>query len=463
MPHVSPGRSLFGCHTSSAPRPRWQSSRSRVPAGAAAARRRSRSTRRRSRPVTALPKTTPKNLSRKCGKSKSATKIRARRTSRPTKNRDPHDHDVLQRRHADAASRSSASTVTKTVTVPPARPVTGRRADAGARRRPERFRLTLLHNNDGESKYVVGDSIANYGGITRFKTVLDRLRTEAATDRVAGRRRQGHGHGQLGRQLPRRPEPARVLPALRRRHRARSTTRTRSPRSATTPSRSATTSTTSARPAWRSSSPASAAACPFLSANTDFTGEPVLQALRDKGRIADSVVVEKGGQRIGIIGVSPPETPTISSPRNVKFDADVAGHRQRRGAAPDRRRRQQDHPVLAPAGHGQRARGGRAARERRHRHLRRRRRPAGQPRRPARPGPDSPGAGRPVPADRSRTARATNVPLVTTQGEYRYLGRLTVTFDAAGNIESTDTTKSGPVRITADPAQPGLRRPRTRR
>ena len=45
------------------------------------------------------------------------------------------------------------------------------------------FRLTLLHNNDGESKYVVGDSIANYGGITRFKTVLDGLRKDAdATD-----------------------------------------------------------------------------------------------------------------------------------------------------------------------------------------------------------------------------------------------------------------------------------------
>ena len=32
--------------------------------------------------VTALPKTTPKNLSRKCGKSKSASKIRTRRTTR---------------------------------------------------------------------------------------------------------------------------------------------------------------------------------------------------------------------------------------------------------------------------------------------------------------------------------------------------------------------------------------------
>ena len=47
----------------------------------------------------------------------------------------------------------------------------------------------------------------------------------------------------------------------------------------------------------------------FLTANTDFTGEPSLQALRDAGRIANSVVVNKGGQEIGIIGISPPETP----------------------------------------------------------------------------------------------------------------------------------------------------------
>ena len=63
---------------------------------------------------------------------------------------------------------------------------------------------------------------------------------------------------------------------------------------------------------------------PFLSANADFTGEPLLQALRDNGRIADSTVVEKGGELIGIIGVSPPETPTISAPRNVTFDDQVA-------------------------------------------------------------------------------------------------------------------------------------------
>ena len=48
----------------------------------------------------------------------------------------------------------------------------------------------------------------------------------------------------------------------------------------------------------------------------------------------------------------------------------------------------------------------------------------------------------------------TTVPIVTTQGEYRYLGRLTVDFDAAGRLVSTDATKSGPIRIVADQAQP---------
>ena len=42
------------------------------------------------------------------------------------------------------------------------------------------FRLTLLHNNDGESKLGTGDSVAGYGGAARFETVVERLRAEAA-------------------------------------------------------------------------------------------------------------------------------------------------------------------------------------------------------------------------------------------------------------------------------------------
>ncbi len=58
-------------------------------------------------------------------------------------------------------------------------------------------------------------------------------------------------------------------------------------------------------------------AVPFLSANADFSGEPSLQALVDRGVLAASTVVETGGQQVGVIGAVTPLLPNISSPRNV--------------------------------------------------------------------------------------------------------------------------------------------------
>ena len=55
----------------------------------------------------------------------------------------------------------------------------------------------------------------------------------------------------------------------------------------------------------------------FLSANADFSGEPALQALVDSGVLAASTVVEAGGQKVGVIGAVTPLLPNISSPRNV--------------------------------------------------------------------------------------------------------------------------------------------------
>ena len=55
----------------------------------------------------------------------------------------------------------------------------------------------------------------------------------------------------------------------------------------------------------------------FLSANADFSGEPVLQALVDSGLLAASTVIETDGQRVGVIGAVTPLLPNISSPRNV--------------------------------------------------------------------------------------------------------------------------------------------------
>ena len=58
-------------------------------------------------------------------------------------------------------------------------------------------------------------------------------------------------------------------------------------------------------------------AIPFLSANADFSAEPTLQALVDSGTLAGSTVIEKGGERIGVIGAVTPLLPNISSPRRV--------------------------------------------------------------------------------------------------------------------------------------------------
>lgn len=55
----------------------------------------------------------------------------------------------------------------------------------------------------------------------------------------------------------------------------------------------------------------------FLSANVDFSGEPDLQALVDQGLIAGGTVIETGGERIGVIGAVTPLLPNISTPRNA--------------------------------------------------------------------------------------------------------------------------------------------------
>lgn len=62
-------------------------------------------------------------------------------------------------------------------------------------------------------------------------------------------------------------------------------------------------------------------AMPFLSANLDFSDEPVLEALLDSGQLAPSTVLEVAGQRVGVIGVVTSTLSTISSPRNVTVSA----------------------------------------------------------------------------------------------------------------------------------------------
>ena len=415
-----------------------------VPSGATAAAKKPKHTVTVNQ-VDALPKTTSKNLNRKCGKSKSATKIRKRSTSRPTKNR---VRTVTYYCSGGTRTQLWIKKLTKTVTVP-GPPVVVPATPAPA---PKGFRLTLLHNNDGESKYVVGDSIAGYGGITRFKTVLDRARTEAAADAVPANVDKGTVTVSSGDNF---------LAGLNLRASFQRFDAGAGPFYDSDAIAALGYDAVTIGNHEYDFGPARLAqfvafersGVPFLTANTDFSGEPLLQALRDNGRIADSTVVEKGGQKLGIIGVSPPETPSISSTRNVKFVADVAGvvnaEAQRLTAAGVNKIILSSHlqntanerAVVAQLKNVDIVISGGADDLLAN---------AGDRLVPTSPASTPVGPYPVLAAD----STGTNVPIVTTQGEYRYLGRLTVDFDAQGRLVSTDATKSGPIRIVADQAQP---------
>ncbi len=63
----------------------------------------------------------------------------------------------------------------------------------------------------------------------------------------------------------------------------------------------------------------------YLSANLGFSREPGLLALQEQGRIAASTVVKSRGETFGIIGATTPMLRFISSPRNTDINEDVAG------------------------------------------------------------------------------------------------------------------------------------------
>ena len=62
---------------------------------------------------------------------------------------------------------------------------------------------------------------------------------------------------------------------------------------------------------------------PFITANLGFEGT-ALEELADAGRIAPSVVLERDGEQIGVIGLTSPDITSISSPGNVTIETDLA-------------------------------------------------------------------------------------------------------------------------------------------
>jgi 2',3'-cyclic-nucleotide 2'-phosphodiesterase (5'-nucleotidase family) len=195
----------------------------------------------------------------------------------------------------------------------------------------------------------------------------------------------------------------------------------------------------------------------FITANLDFSAEPALQALVDAGRIARSAVVETAGRTIGVVGATTTDLRSISSPRGVVIDPDLvsaiqgevdaltaagidiiilSSHLQGVTAELELVPMLRDLDVVIAGGGGELLASGAALLV---------------------PG-DTPAvvlgeSGYPL----MRTDSAgREVPVVSTSGDYRYLGRLILGFDAGGNLVEIDAA-SDPVRVSGvapDAAEP---------
>lgn len=183
---------------------------------------------------------------------------------------------------------------------------------------------------------------------------------------------------------------------------------------------------------------------PFLSANLDVSAEPELQALVSDGRIAPSTVVEVRGQEIGIVGATTDLLPVISSPRDVTVAAPAGAVQAAIDDLTDRgvdkillishlQSLNEDRELIpmlrgvdvAVAGGGDEM--------------------LANPFNRLLPGDE--------PVDRYpifvTNADGDRVPVVTTVGDYRYVGELVVGFDRRGKVTAVPRRFVGPVRVAA--------------
>ncbi|MEJ2560400.1 MAG: bifunctional metallophosphatase/5'-nucleotidase, partial [Anaerolineae bacterium] len=184
---------------------------------------------------------------------------------------------------------------------------------------------------------------------------------------------------------------------------------------------------------------------PYVSANLDFSAEPRLQAYVDAGVIVPSTIVKERGELVGIIGLETPNLPFISSPRNVVVSDDLVNIVQ--GQVDMLEGQGVDKIILA--GHLQNilndidlasqlngvdviiAGGGDEL--------------LANPGDLLIPGDETEVYG--VYPQSAVDADGDTVPVVTTSGEYRYVGKLVVGFDKKGEVVAIDETRSGPVRV----------------
>jgi 2',3'-cyclic-nucleotide 2'-phosphodiesterase (5'-nucleotidase family) len=300
---------------------------------------------------------------------------------------------------------------------------------------PPFFTLHILHNNDGESRLINAGTgaLANFGGVARFATVVNNLRAEAnnSRGRVASIMLSSGDNFLAGPQFAASLDKGvPYYDSIALRHIGYDAFAIGNHEFDFGPE------------VLSNFIEGFGGTVPFVSANLDFSGEPVLQDWVDENIIVKSYVVRKKGELIGIVGATTPLLPAISSPRNVIADPDVAGAIQGQVDYLTSRKVNiiiiishlqsilQDEELanelsnvdVMIAGGGDEV--------------------LANPENLLVPG-DS--ISRPYPIY-ATGADGAQIPIVTTAGDYKYVGRLIVGFNKAGQVTSVNPL-SGPVRV----------------
>ncbi|ASO18625.1 5'-nucleotidase [Actinoalloteichus hoggarensis] len=198
----------------------------------------------------------------------------------------------------------------------------------------------------------------------------------------------------------------------------------------------------------------------FVGSNLDVSGEPSLTGYTRDGTLVSSHVSWQAGKPIGIIGLTTPDLPALSSPRDVEVSDDLAGIANGLAAGFERRGVKQvvlishlqdidNELALVPELSGVDVVVGAGGGE-----------ILADPDVELIPG-DQAERGFPLVAQ-DRDGR--DVPVVTTTGNYKYIGRVVLHFDRRGNLLGYDDAKSQPVRVSGvgdDAVRPDRRVQRT--
>jgi len=200
----------------------------------------------------------------------------------------------------------------------------------------------------------------------------------------------------------------------------------------------------------------------FLSSNLDFSAEPSLQTLVTAGRIAKRTTSVVDGVTVGFVGATTPDLPFISSPGDVVVDSNFAAAIQAevdaltaagvnhivvlthlQGISVERALAQQlrDVDVLVAGGGDELL---------------------WNPGQLLVPDDAVDANSDGIPDIRygsyplyETDATGRQLPIITTRGDYRYVGRCVVDFDAAGVVTAIDPT-SGPVRVAGTAQADGV-------